>query len=177
VKIVEATTADLEAFYVYLNAQLEENNTNSAPSFQPLSKACSYVSEELKAKFQDGFQFEMGQTGWRKLWLAKEENNTIIGHIDLRQYNEPYKAHRVMLGMGVESRIRRQGVGAALINAVVVFCQHTEHVRWLDLNVLSNNLPAQKLYEKCGFKVIGNMSDCYRIDGHSVDELTMTRAI
>jgi len=47
-------------------------------------------------------------------------------------------------------------------------------IDWLDLNVLSNNLPAKNLYLKSGFKIIGEMSDCYRIDSESVSEITMT---
>ena len=44
----------------------------------------------------------------------------------------------------------------------------------LDLNVLSDNLPAKNLYLKSGFKIIGEMTDCYRIEGKDVSETLMT---
>ena len=47
-------------------------------------------------------------------------------------------------------------------------------IDWLDLNVLSNNLPAKNLYLKAGFTVVGEMEDYYRIDGQSVSELSLT---
>lgn len=80
----------------------------------------------------------------------------------------------MMLGMGVDGSARKQGLGAKLIESVIKFCRESEGIEWLDLNVLSNNIPAKNLYLKYGFKVIGEMSDCYRIDGKSVSELTMT---
>jgi len=52
--------------------------------------------------------------------------------------------------------------------------QENNDIDWLDSNVLSNNLPAKNLYLKSGFKIIGEMSDCYRIDGESVSGMTMT---
>ncbi|PSU50121.1 GNAT family N-acetyltransferase [Photobacterium frigidiphilum] len=172
--IVEAKLSDLESFFEYLGTQLLDNAADDFPLFQPMAKKHCVVTEPLKAKFRDGFGLSVGQAGWRKLWMVKETNEKIIGHIDLRHYSEEYRFHRVMLGMGVDGSARKQGLGAKLIESVIKFCRESEGIEWLDLNVLSNNIPAKNLYLKYGFKVIGEMSDCYRIDGKSVSELTMT---
>ena len=76
--------------------------------------------------------------------------------------------------MGVDHSVRKQGLGGKLIESVVQFCRDTQGIDWLDLNVLSDNLPAKNLYLKYGFSIIGEMSDCYRIDGQSISEMTMT---
>jgi GNAT superfamily N-acetyltransferase len=173
-EIVEAKIADLEFYFEYLGAQLLDNSAKDYPLFQPIAAEHCQVSEQLRSKFRNGFEYRRGKSGWRKLWLVKDFRGHILGHIDLRHYSGEYSFHRVLLGMGVDRSLRKQGLGAKLIQSVIQFCRETNDIDWLDLNVLSNNVPAKNLYLKCGFKVIGEMSDCYRIDGESVSETTMT---
>lgn len=173
-RIVEATLADLEPFFVYLGVQLLDNASGDSPLFQPIAKKHCQVSKQLEDKFRTGFESKLGKHGWRKLWLAKDDDGRILGHIDLRHDNGEYSFHRVTLGMGVDSSVRKQGLGIKLVESVIQFCHGITSIEWLDLNVLSNNLPAKKLYLKCGFQIIGEKSDCYRIDGKPVSELTMT---
>ncbi|MBW3695507.1 GNAT family N-acetyltransferase [Vibrio sp. T187] len=173
-RIVEAKQSDLEPFFEYLEAHLLENANDDSPLFQPISKENCLVSEQLKAKFRDGFECRIGQHGWRKLWVIKDSHQRVVGHIDLRHYNEEYKFHRALLGMGVDSSLRKQGLGVKLIECAAQFCNESSHIDWLDLNVLSDNFPAKNLYLKCGFEIVGEKSDCYRIEGTAVSETTMT---
>ncbi len=173
-KIVEAQKQDLALFFEYLARQLVENANDDSPLFQPIAKQHSYVSEPLRVKFQKGFDSSIGASGWRKLWLVKDSTNNICGHIDLRHYNSDYSYHRVLLGMGVDLKARKQGLGIELIKTVVKFCNENSHIDWLDLNVLSNNIPAKNLYLKSGFLIIGEMADCYRIDQKPIAEITMS---
>ncbi|WP_229815759.1 GNAT family N-acetyltransferase [Bacterioplanes sanyensis] len=169
--INEANPEQLTKFFGYLNRQLAEN---IHPLFQPLAREHCYVSDSIKKRFIKGFNYQLGQSGWRKLWLAWSENDKILGHIDLRHYSEAYKSHRLLLGMGVDSNARQQGLGMRLVQHVINFCQQQDNVDWLDLNVLSNNIPAKNLYLKAGFEIVGEVNDCYRIDGEAVAETSMT---
>jgi len=173
-EVVEAKQTDLESFFDYLKLQLSDNASDDSPLFLPIAKQHCQVSDQLRASFQNGFSFELGQSGWRKLWLAKDLNGTICGHIDLRHHNTDYSYHRVVLGMGVDQSMRQQGLGAKLLEAIIQFCRETKSVDWLDLAVLSSNKPALSLYSKCGFEVVGDVSDRYRIDDVVVSEVAMT---
>ncbi len=173
-RISEAALSDLESFFEYIGAQLLENADDNSPLFQPISKENCVVSEQFKDKFRNGFEASLGEHGWRKLWVIKDSNERVFGHIDLRHYSEEYKFHRVLLGMGVDSSLRKQGLGVELIKCVTEFCNESPSIDWLDLNVLSNNLPAKNLYLKCGFEVIGEVTDCYLIEGQFVSETMMT---
>jgi ribosomal protein S18 acetylase RimI-like enzyme len=173
-EIVEAKLSDLDLFFEYLGVQLLENASDHSPLFQPIPKDHCKVSEQLRTKFRDGFGVSIGKPSWRKLWLAKDSSSHILGHIDLRHYSGEYNFHRVLLGMGVKNNARKQGLGVKLLESTFRFCQETDSIDWLDLNVLSNNIPAKSLYLRCGFKITGETSDFYRIDGESVSETTMT---
>ncbi|MCG7497833.1 GNAT family N-acetyltransferase [Vibrio sp. Of7-15] len=174
--IVEASLSDLEAFFAYLSTHLEENGESHSFLFQPIPKSEKQVSEQTRNKFRNGFDVNIGCSGWRKLWLAKDSLGNIKGHIDLRHHGDEFSFHRVLLGMGVDRRCRKQGIGERLVSTVLAFCYKTPSIDWLDLNVLSDNFPAKKLYQKCGFHTIGEIQDYYRIDGNSVSETTMTKS-
>lgn len=173
-EIIEAKQADLKSFFEYLRLLLLDNATDDSPLFMPIAKRHCQVSEQLRAKFQDGFESDLGMPGWRKLWLAKDAYGNICGHIDLRHHSTEYSYHRVVLGMGVDQTIRKQGLGVQLLETIIKFCHETDGVDWLDLNVLSSNVPAKSLYLKCGFKIVGEILDRYRIDDESVSEIAMT---
>ncbi|QSX38404.1 GNAT family N-acetyltransferase [Shewanella sedimentimangrovi] len=173
-KIIEAERTDLSAFFTYLERQLAENGVGEGPLFQPLSRTQNTVGEQTRDKFSKGFDAEPGQPTWRKLWLVMDEQGRVKGHIDLRHHGGEHSFHRVLMGMGVDSSCRKLGLGQRLVNTVLAYCQAKPGIEWLDLNVLASNLPAQSLYLKCGFNIIGRTEDYYRIDGESVAEISMT---
>ena len=176
-KVVEAVQSDLDSFFVYLKNQLSENGNGEIPLFQPMSRAQREIPESTKEKFVQGFIHEFGDSGWRKLWVSKDSSGSIRGHIDLRHHSDASRPHRVLLGMGVDVSCRKQGLGKKLIETVISYCQKNTEIDWLDLCVLSENIPAKNLYLKTGFSVIGEFKDQYRIDGLSVSETAMTKHV
>ncbi|WP_428241946.1 GNAT family N-acetyltransferase [Gynuella sp.] len=174
--IVLADRADLSPFLEYLERQLQDNGTQQTPLFQPVSRYQNTLPPETREKFQKGINAVYESADWRKLWLAKSADGQIMGHVDLRHYGDELCRHRVLLGMGVDHNYRQQGVGTKLVNTVLDFCRDNQFVDWLDLQVLSNNLPAKQLYLRCGFVITGEIADYYRIDGESVSETFMTQA-
>lgn len=176
-KIVEAEKSDLDLFFSYLEVQLSENGQGEAPLFLAMSREIKAVPESMKEKFAQGLSYQYGDADWRKLWLAKDDSGSIKGHIDLRHHSDGKRLHRVLLGMGVDSTCRKQGLGTKLLDSVLAFCQEHEAIDWLDLSVLSGNLPAKNLYIKTGFNIVGEFKDQYRIDGQSVSEIAMAKAV
>lgn len=176
-EVVEAEKLDLESFFVYLEDQLSENGNGEIPLFQPMSREQKEIPESTKEKFIQGFSHQFGDPGWRKLWVIKDTTGSIKGHIDLRHHSDESRSHRVLLGMGVDVSYRKQGLGQILIDAVICFCQEKTEIDWLDLCVLSDNIPAKNLYLKTGFSIVGEFKDQYKIDGLSVSETAMTKFV
>jgi ribosomal protein S18 acetylase RimI-like enzyme len=175
VKIRPADTADLPAFFVYLDDHLRDNGRDGAPLFQPLSRSQSQLPPGLKVSFVDGLSIPVGEPRWRRLWLALDARGSIAGHIDLRARPEPGARHRAMLGMGVHRTYRRRGLGARLVTTAVEWARGEAGLKWIDLEVLSENHPAVALYLRAGFTMTARIEDMLEIDGASRDLSYMTR--
>jgi ribosomal protein S18 acetylase RimI-like enzyme len=173
VKIRPADAADLPAFFVYLDDHLRDNGKNGVPLFQPppepTMRAQSQLPPGVKVSFVDGLAVPVGEPRWRRLWLALDARGSIAGHIDLRVRPEPGSRHRAMLGMGVHRAYRRRGLGARLLDTAVDWARGENNLKWIDLEVLSENHPAVALYLRSGFTMTARIADMLEIDGASHD--------
>jgi ribosomal protein S18 acetylase RimI-like enzyme len=177
VKIRPADAADLPAFFIYLDDHLRDNGRDGAPLFQPLSREQSQLPPGLKVSFIEGLAIAVGEPGWRRLWLALDARGSIAGHIDLRARPEPSARHRAMLGMGVHRAYRRRGLGVQLVDAATRWARSEDGLKWIDLEVLSENHPAITLYVRSGFTMTARIADMLQIDGASHDLSYMTFAL
>lgn len=175
-EIRQAAQNDLVKFFTYLNDHLSDNGVGDTHFFQPMSKAELSVNEAMKARFSAGINTEIYHPGWRRLWLAFDDNKKIVGHIDIRGHAENHTKHRVLLGIGVERSVRRLGIGKQLINQMLEWVADEPLIEFIDLWVLSNNLAAQKLYISTGFEKCGEIKDMFKIDGKSLSYTVMSRA-
>ncbi|PJJ10824.1 acetyltransferase (GNAT) family protein [Flavobacterium sp. 1] len=174
ISIKELNKDNLDGFIQYLTIHLSENGQNETALFQPLSKQQSTLSNEWKAKFEDGMNKKNDEIGWRKVWVAVNEESNIVGHIDIRSQNQLNTEHRVLLGMGVDSNFRNLKIGHKLLEFIINYCRDNHKISWIDLQVLTNNIPATKLYEKMNFEQLSLTKDMYRIDNISYDYTSMT---
>lgn len=172
--ITELNKERLNNFFQYLARHISENGLNGTAPFVPLTRRQSELSDELKLKFEDGLEKEFGEKGWRKTWVAINEENNIVGHADIRSINQLNAEHRVVLGMGVDKNYRRQRIGFNLLLEIINYCKANPGISWLDLEVISSNTKAKSLYEKTGFRQVGLTEDMFRIDHISYDYIRMT---
>jgi ribosomal protein S18 acetylase RimI-like enzyme len=175
-KIEKLELAGFEGFLAYLNDHLADNGQGDTAYFQPLPRALSHFPADKAEAFKNGMQTEIGSPGWRRVWVMRDEHGAIAGHIDLRAHPERYAGHRCLLGMGVGRAYRRLGLGRKLM-------AHAEQwalaagLSWIDLQVLSVNTPALKLYEHMGFRTTGETPDMFHIDGHNFSYTSMTKRV
>lgn len=178
IAIREAAESDLPALFAYLGEQLLENGRDGMPLFQPMARTLDpVVPEAMQARFSSGMTTPLGQPGWRRVWIAVADDGAIAGHIDLRARTEPGAGHRALLGMGVQRDYRRHGLGARLVDTALAWARATAPLEWVDLDVLSVNRAARRLYERTGFVQTGEVPDLYRIDGESHGSVTMSRRL
>ncbi|MGC5746361.1 GNAT family N-acetyltransferase [Chryseobacterium sp. NFX27] len=174
VSIKELNKDKLDDFIQYLTIHLSENGHKGITLFQPLSKQQSILSNEWKAKFEDGMNKKNEEMGWRKIWVAINEENKIVGHIDIRSLNQLNTEHRVLLGMGVDRNFRNLKIGQKLLEFIIDYCRNNQKISWIDLQVLTDNIPAIRLYKKMKFEQLSTIKDMFRIDNISYDYTSMT---
>jgi len=173
IRIEELNEENLNEFLDYLSVHLSENGDNNF-FFLPLSKEQSKFTDEWEEKFRNGFNKKRNEMGWRKLWVAMNPDDRIIGHIDIRIRKEPNTPHRVVLGMGTDRNFRNLKIGQRLLHFVIDYCKNDPKISWLDLDVLGSNSPAIRVYQKLGFQLLSDVPDMFRIEGKSYGYKSMT---
>lgn len=166
-----------DVFLAYLNEHLADNGKDGGIYFQPLSRLQSRFPPERAELFRNGLLVALGQPGWRRLWVARDAQGAIVGHIDLRCHSESGAEHRCLLGMGVHRAHRGVGLGAALIAHAERWAAASQQLEWIDLQVLSENGPAMGLYERAGFMRVGEAADRFRMDGRSFAYTSMCKRL
>ena len=174
ISIKELHKDKLDDFFQYLKIHLSENGQKGAPLFQPISKHQSALSDEWKEKFENGLNKRNEESGWRKIWIAINQEEKIVGHIDIRSQNQLNAEHRVLLGMGVDSSFRNLKIGQNLLEFIIDHCKDNRKISWIDLQVLTNNIPAIRLYKKMNFEELSVTKDMFRINNISYDYTSMT---
>ncbi|MBJ7308649.1 GNAT family N-acetyltransferase [Rugamonas sp. CCM 8940] len=159
--------ADLDTFFDYLNEHLQDNGSAGAPLFQPMPRGQSRFAPDKEAAFRAALALPLGQPGWRRAWIATGANG-IQGHVDLRARPDGAASHRALLGMGVHRAFRRLGLGHSLVEAALAWAGAQPGLDWVDLEVLSVNLAARRLYLRCGFVQSGEIADMFRVDGEQL---------
>ncbi len=102
----------------------------------------------------------------------------LVGVLGLQRPTHPKGRHRGHVwGMYVAREHRRDGVGSALVAALIEYARALEGLVWLDLGVGVDNLAARSLYEGFGFEAWGTERDALRVDGAAVDEAHMSLEI
>jgi ribosomal protein S18 acetylase RimI-like enzyme len=164
----------LDEFFIYLREHIGENGAPGNAYFQPMSRSASIISAEREPHFRNALEIDVAKSGWRRLWVARSTNGCIVGHIDLRGHNEQYAPHRCLLGIGVQSANRRNGIGSYLLENAINWAYAVASLEWIDLQVLSTNKAAKNLYQQFGFVNVGEIPDMFKIDGQHFSYTYMT---
>ena len=174
ISIRELKRDKLDEFIQYLNVHVSENGQNDSTPFLPLSNEQSLSGADWLEKFESGISEEIEEIGWRRVWIASSADNKIVGHVDIRSHFQLNTNHRVLLGLGVDSKFRNLKIGRNLMEFIIDYCKQDLRIAWIDLQVMTNNEAAIKLYKKMNFKELSTVTDMFRINQISYDYSFMT---
>jgi ribosomal-protein-alanine N-acetyltransferase len=87
----------------------------------------------------------------------KTAHKSIVGFIVARQMADEIHVNNV----AVRPEYRRLGIGQRLLRDVLYWCRE-QQVHQAVLEVRAENIAAQKLYQACGFEVIGRRRRYYK---------------
>ena len=90
------------------------------------------------------------------LWLVAEVAGTLVGYVG----SQTVMDETDMMNIAVHPDCRRQGIAAALVNALVASLQDMGS-HSLTLEVRASNAPARALYDMLGFQQVGLRRNYY----------------
>jgi L-phenylalanine/L-methionine N-acetyltransferase len=110
-----------------------------------------------------------------ELFIVAERGGEVVGNAGVMPWQQVRRRHAAHVGMAVAPHAQGQGVGSALMAALVDWADNWAHLLRLELTVYADNEVAQGLYRKFGFVVEGTHRAYALRDGVYVDTLFMAR--
>ena len=141
-----------------------------AEGLPTLLKYTSVPSLEDELAFIEGHS----ESGNSALWVTKDATAKIVGVMNLDGYPHPQRMHTAGFGMSLLAGHRGKGLGTRMINAMLDWAGKAGLER-VELEVLSNNTGAAKLYRKMGFVEEGRKVGAVRLDDEVIDIILMAK--
>jgi putative acetyltransferase len=107
--------------------------------------------------------------------LVATIDGRVIGLLNLHLERSPRRRDCAWFGMAVHDGFQGQGVGSALMRAMIELADGWYGLRRLELIVHADNAAAIHLYQKFGFLIEGTARQFALRDGEFVDALYMAR--
>jgi putative acetyltransferase len=107
--------------------------------------------------------------------LVAEVDGRVVGHTNLHRGRSPRAQHVAGCGIAVHPDHWNQGVGSALMTAVVDLADNWLDLKRIELEVYTDNAAAIHLYEKFGFVLEGTKRKYAFREGEYVDAHVMAR--
>ncbi|MGL5693927.1 MAG: GNAT family N-acetyltransferase [Peptostreptococcaceae bacterium] len=105
-------------------------------------------------------------------------DNKLVGSAGIKNLGSHIKLkHRCTFGISIIKSCWNKGIGTILINEIINEAKQIGYEQ-IELGVFSDNIKAQRLYEKLGFEVWGREKNAYKLkDGTYCDNVIMGKLI
>ena len=110
-----------------------------------------------------------------ELFLVAERDGMVVGNAGLMPMTHVRRRHVMGLGLAVATAAQGQGVGSALMQALIDWADRWAQVLRVELTVFTDNAAAIALYRKFGFENEGTHRGYALRNGEFVDVLSMAR--
>ncbi|MBS1207731.1 MAG: uncharacterized protein H6R19_129 [Proteobacteria bacterium] len=138
ISIRTASAADAECYASFLAGIFAEHLDTVCPP------AHAGSAEQLRAHL-----LAPGQDN-AVIFLAEQEGE-LLGALSLSGGTRPGLEHVARLGLSVKSAARECGIATALMHEALAWLAASPVIERIELEVMSNNAIAIRLYENCGF--------------------------
>lgn len=160
IKLRAMEPEDLEVLYQWEN---DSSNWEISGTLTPYSK---YILDQyLASAHQDIYTLKQ----LRLMIVSNDGNERQIGCVDLFDYDPKNKKAGVGLLIGSKSD-RKKGYGSEAMQLLIDYAITTLDIHQIYANVITENKPSLKLFEKLGFVITGTKKDWLFNNGKFSDE-------
>ena len=103
-------------------------------------------------------------------YIVAKIDNTVVGFAGIWKTVDVIHITNIV----TKKIFRRNGIGSILLKNLINLSKNMEDVTSITLEVNENNIPAKKLYEKFGFKIVGLRKKYYN---NTNDAILMTKIL
>lgn len=107
--------------------------------------------------------------------FVAEVDGEVVGNLGFVRAINPRRQHTGEIGMGVRDDYQGQGVGSALMAAMIELADNWLNIRRIELTVYTDNAAALALYQKFGFIIEGELIDFAFRNGDFANAYQMAR--
>jgi GNAT superfamily N-acetyltransferase len=170
------TSPDLATYVDHRIRQMRESGQNGTPPSHFYTAEDGPTAERMRVECVEGWVKPVSDACWLRTWGAWADGS-LVAHIELRGAKYRAALHRATLGMGVERRFQRAGLGTRLMQAALIWARTEATLHWIDLGVFSDNHAALCLYNKYSFGECGRVEDAFRVGDRSITALQLSLRI
>ena len=130
------------------------------------------ISDILTCEFDDFWNYNLFKSeleNKNSMYIVAKLNNQIVGFAGIWFSVDDIHITNIV----VKKNCRNQKIGSLMLNNLIELCENRTQ-KSITLEVNSNNIPAQKLYQKFGFKNVGIRKKYYNNTG---DAIIMTKTL
>lgn len=146
--------------------------TMADPTVLPGLLQLPYATEAMWKKRIE--EMPVGHTT-AELFIVAERGGVVVGNAGVHPVQPVRRCHAAGIGLAVAREAQGQGVGSALMAAIVDWADHWAQLLRLELTVYTDNAAAIALYRKFGFELEGTHRAYALRDGVYVDAHYMAR--
>jgi RimJ/RimL family protein N-acetyltransferase len=165
--------ADVDGYLRHLREVDAGSGVDGAGHSHAYSSSEPFEMEAGRDREVTRWSTDIDDLAWRRAW-GLFDRGELVGHLYLARAMLRSELHRVHMGMGIGRSHRRQGGGTSLLETGIEWARNQPTIDWIDLGVFSDNPGAQALYARHGFRIVGQTPDRFRVDGQSLDDISMT---
>ena len=99
--------------------------------------------------------------------------NEIASISNLQGFTRERTSHRCTIALSVKRDYWNQGIGTAMMESLLTFAKESAGYRVVELQVKADNIYAIHLYQRFGFKKIGQYEKFFKINNIYYDALLM----
>ena len=130
------------------------------------------ISDILTCEFDDFWNYNLFKSeleNKNSMYIVAKLNNQIVGFAGIWLSVDDIHITNIV----VKKSCRNQKIGSLMLNNLIELCENRTQ-KSITLEVNSNNIPAQKLYQKFGFKNVGIRKKYYN---NTEDAIIMTKTL
>lgn len=130
------------------------------------------ISDILTCEFDNFWNYNLFKSeleNKNSMYIVAKLNNQIVGFAGIWFSVDDIHITNIV----VKKNCRNQKIGSLMLNNLIELCENRTQ-KSITLEVNSNNIPAQKLYQKFGFKNVGIRKKYYN---NTEDAIIMTKTL